>query len=63
MRERLVHNRLQPELVNQNMKNWAIFLRKQAHQKNLPIIDTSNQTLEQVMESISAVFSQAIAVT
>jgi shikimate kinase len=63
MRERLVHNRQQPELVNQNMKNWATFLRKQAHQKSLPIIDTSNQTLEQVMESINAVFSQAIAAT
>jgi GTPase SAR1 family protein len=48
MRERLVYNRQQPELVNQNMKNWATFLRKQARQKSLPIIDTSNQTLEQV---------------
>jgi hypothetical protein len=55
MCERLIHNRQQPELVNQNMKNWAAFLRKQAHQKSLPIIDTSCQPLEQVIERINAI--------
>jgi deoxyadenosine/deoxycytidine kinase len=63
MCKRLVHNRQQPELVNQDMKNWATFLRKQASCKRLPIIDTSHQTLEQVMEFIHALFSQAIAAT
>jgi shikimate kinase len=60
MRKRLVHYRQQPELVNQDMKNWATFLRKQAQRKNLPIIDTSHQTLEQVVRSIDMLFSQAI---
>jgi hypothetical protein len=63
MRERLVHNRQQPELVNQDMKNWATFLRKQAQQKKLPIIDTSHQTLEQVVRSVNGVSLQAIAAT
>jgi shikimate kinase len=61
MRDRLVHNRQQPDLVNQDMKNWATFLRKQAQRKNLPIIDTSHQTLEQVARSVNMVFLQAIA--
>jgi shikimate kinase len=63
MCERLVYNRQQPELVHQDMQNWATFLRKQAHRKSLPIIDTSHQTLEQVMEFVNAVFSQAITAT
>ncbi|AFY97046.1 AAA family ATPase [Chamaesiphon minutus] len=61
MRERLIHNRQQPDLVNQDMKNWATFLRKQAQRKDLPIIDTSHQTLEQVVRSVNVVFLQAIA--
>jgi shikimate kinase len=61
IRERLVHNRQQPDLVNQDMKNWATFLRKQAQRKNLPIIDTSHQTLEQVVRSVDMLFSQVMA--
>jgi shikimate kinase len=53
MCERLVYNRQQPELVNQDMKNWATFLRKQAQHKNLPIVDTSHQTLEQAVKSVN----------
>lgn len=60
MKERLMQNRQQPELANQGMKNWANFLRKQAQRKNLPIIDTSHQQLEQVEESIQAILLQAI---
>jgi shikimate kinase len=52
MQERLVQNRQQPELANQDMQNWANFLRQQAHQKNLPIIDTSHQQLDRVVGSI-----------
>lgn len=61
MCERLFHNRQQPELVNQDMRNWATFLRKQAQRKKLPIIDTSHQTLEQVVRSVNRVFLQTIA--
>lgn len=61
MQERLVYNRQQPDLVNQDMRNWATFLRKQAQRKNLPIINTSHQTLEQVVRSVNVLFLQAIA--
>jgi shikimate kinase len=63
MRERLVHHRQQPELANQDMKNWAAFLKKQAQRKSLPIIDTSYQTLEQVVRAVNVIFSQASAAT
>lgn len=61
IQERLLHERRQPELVNQDMKNWADFLRKQAHRKKLPIINTSHQSLDQVVESISTILTQALA--
>lgn len=58
---RLIHKRNQPELVNQNMNNWANFLRKQAQQKKLTIIDTSHQRIEEVIESVYVIVSQIIA--
>jgi guanylate kinase len=57
MEERLLHARQQPELVNQDMKNWADFLRKQAQCKKLPIINTSHLSLEQAVESISEIIT------
>jgi shikimate kinase len=60
MKERLVCNRQQPELVNQNMKDWSIFLLKQVQNKNLPIVDTTYKTLEESMESINRVLLQTI---
>jgi shikimate kinase len=61
MRDRLIHDRQQPELVNQDMKNWAIFLREQAQRKKLPIIDTSHQVLEEIVRSVNVILLQAIA--
>lgn len=52
MRDRLINNRQQPELVNSNMQNWAKFLRQQAKLKNIPIINTSQKTLKEVVDMI-----------
>lgn len=52
MKDRLTQNRRQPGLANQDMKNWADFLRKQAKNKSVAIIDTSEQTPEAVSEII-----------
>ena len=52
MRDRLINNRQQPELVNSNMQNWATFLYKQAQLKNIPIINTSQKTLQEVVDTI-----------
>jgi 2-phosphoglycerate kinase len=52
MRDRLINNRQQPDLVNSNMQNWAKFLHQQAQLKNIPIINTSQKTLKEVVEMI-----------
>ncbi|MCL6753892.1 AAA family ATPase [Nostoc sp. CCCryo 231-06] len=52
MRDRLINNRQQPELVNSNMQNWANFLRQQAQFKNISIINTSQKTLQEVVDMI-----------
>jgi len=46
MHQRLVHNRKQPELVSEDMRNWLVFLRAQATRKKVCIVDTSSQSLE-----------------
>jgi GTPase SAR1 family protein len=52
IRLRLLNERQQPELVNFRMRNWSKFLRQQAREKNISIIDTSKLTLEQSREII-----------
>ncbi len=42
MMKRLAIDRNQPELINDDMKNWLKFLRKQANDFNTDIIDTSD---------------------
>jgi GTPase SAR1 family protein len=44
--ERLHLDRRQPELANPRMDCWAAYLRGQADALNLPIIDTSNDSVE-----------------
>lgn len=48
MGKRLLKYRNQPDLVNENMKNWLIYLRNQARNFNTPIIDTSDRTKDEV---------------
>jgi hypothetical protein len=43
--ERLHQERNQPELVNDNMDNWSNYLRNQAIEKNVPILDTTLLTI------------------
>jgi dephospho-CoA kinase len=44
MTKRLISDRNQPDLVNENMINWLNFLRNQAKKSKIDIIDTSNKT-------------------
>ena len=52
MSERLINNRQQPDLVNSNMQSWAKFLRQQAQFKNIPIINTSQKTVKELVNMI-----------
>lgn len=47
---RLERKRGQPELANQDMKNWAIFLRKQAQELGIPILDTTKLSQKETAE-------------
>src|SRR3990167_1351397 len=48
--ERLHQDRNQPELINDNMDNWARYLHNQAIQKNVPILDTSLMTVDEMVK-------------
>lgn len=45
---RLIHLREQPDLANAQMDNWAVYLRGQADALGLPVIDTTNMSIDDV---------------
>jgi energy-coupling factor transporter ATP-binding protein EcfA2 len=49
---RLRGARMQPELANAQMDCWAAYLRGQADALNLPIIDTSEDSIEKSLETL-----------
>ncbi|MDQ8039107.1 MAG: GNAT family N-acetyltransferase [Rickettsiella sp.] len=48
--KRLHQDRHQPELINDNMDNWADFLKKQAIDKKATILNTSSMSIEEMIE-------------
>lgn len=55
--KRLEIDRSQPELVNEDMDNWARFLYNQARQYNMPIIDTSVGSLDKTILNIRTIIN------
>ena len=57
MEKRLRENRNQPELINQDMKNWHQYLLDQARRNNYPVLDNTGLTVEQslilLLESVN----------
>src|SRR5262249_11158256 len=51
---RLTALRNQPELNNDDMQNWAAYLRAEARQRGLQIIDTSKQSVADAADRILA---------
>ena len=43
----------QPELATEQMMDWARYLRSECHRRNLPIVDTTNETIGDVAASIA----------
>ncbi|MFT4311867.1 MAG: hypothetical protein ACMXYF_01425 [Candidatus Woesearchaeota archaeon] len=58
MAKRLSENRKQPELVNENMKNWLCFLRRQAKKVNAAVIETSNKSKSEVLLSFENILKK-----
>ena len=55
MTKRLVDFRKQPYLLNEDMKNWLKYLRDQANNLGVKIIDSSNKTKNEVVESFEKI--------
>jgi hypothetical protein len=51
MSQMLIEKRKQPELVNDKMKNWLLFLRNQANELKIPVIDTSNLSQQEALSA------------
>lgn len=60
MMRRLEEDRGQPELANQDMKNWRAHLRKQAEEHHAPIINTAGLSGEEVMQKLEAVLKEIL---
>jgi len=50
--ERLIHDREQPELVNDSMRDWSRYLHNEAVEAGVEILDTSDQTLKESVAHI-----------
>lgn len=53
MAQRLSELRGQPELVNNDMRNWAAFLKKQGQEKGALLLDTSSMSTEAAVHVIA----------
>ncbi len=58
MSKRLTEYRNQPELLNQDMKNWLNLLRKQAKELNANIINTSNKSKPEVLKPFEEILKK-----
>ena len=57
MERRLKEERNQPELVNQAMRNWRRFLRRQAEQRGIPIVHNSDKSKENAAEEVEGILN------
>ena len=47
---RLKHKRNQPELITEDMKNWLKFLRQQADELDIKLVNTENMSMESIVD-------------
>lgn len=60
MIRRLIHDRVQPELANENMRTWRIFLRKQSEERRVPVIDTGSMSIEAAVQELQKIVENEI---
>ena len=56
-KRRLTDDRKQPDLANDQMMNWAEFLRREKQRAGVMILDTSHQSVEESVAAIKAILS------
>lgn len=52
VREQRLVEREQPGLMDENMRNWSLFLKEEAMEKEYEIIDTSEMRVSEVVEKL-----------
>ena len=60
MMRRLEKERGQPELANDDMKNWRAHLRKQAETHKAPVINTAGMSGEEVMQKLEEILGDKL---
>ena len=55
---RLRDGRAQPELATQRMEDWAGYLRREASEQDIPIIDTSHLSVDAVADALQGAVEQ-----
>lgn len=60
MGKRLTHDRKQPGLLNDDMKNWLRYLRNQANEFGSNIIETSNVNEQEAVEAFERILKKMI---
>jgi hypothetical protein len=63
MIRRLIYDRVQPELANENMRNWRLYLRKQAEERDVPVINTGSMTIEAAVHELVKIVKNEIELT
>jgi signal recognition particle receptor subunit beta len=58
---RLVDGRNQPELATDRMANWAAYLRREAAALDVPIVDTTALSVQDVADRLQAIVAALIA--
>lgn len=56
-RNERINKRGQPHLINQDMNNWAKFLRKDCKDNNCIIIDTTNLEINEMVDALKVVIN------
>ena len=49
---RIIHDRHQPELANENLTQWSRYLHQEAVETGCEILDTTNQALSQSVRHV-----------
>lgn len=58
VREKRLIERGHPELANDDMRNWAKYLREDCKKEGHVVIDTTNQTLDESGDALLIIFNE-----
>lgn len=60
MIRRLIYERGQQGLANENMKSWRAYLRKQAEERQVHVIDTEGMPIDESVNELQSVIANRL---